>query len=162
MVSVHGYDYDPRELNEIAEVCSFLDKLDDKFPFWLYFLDKRESSLLMVMRCLLATRIETDADPSVQRQHLGKLVSTWWFPALNMVAEQAELTEAEIEGLLGRLTEPFPQPKVRIVEPAAVEVAVEAPRRMLKGPVLNSRPDCPSGRCWAHHNPSGSESAGLE
>ncbi|RKT79423.1 hypothetical protein DFJ68_2893 [Terracoccus luteus] len=102
MVSVHGYDDDPRELSEVAEVCSFLDKLDDKFPFWLYFLDKRTSSLLMVMRCLLAMRVETDADPSVQRQHLGNLVSTWWFPALNMVAEQADLTEAEIQDLSDR------------------------------------------------------------
>ena len=36
-ISFEGYEDDRRELWEIPEVRAFVHKVDDKFPYWLYF-----------------------------------------------------------------------------------------------------------------------------
>jgi len=40
-IAFHGYDNDPRELFEIPEVRNYVYKLDEIFPFWLFFLVKK-------------------------------------------------------------------------------------------------------------------------
>ncbi len=47
-----GYDDDPRELWDIAEVRAFYQKLDEKFPYWFWFCDKRDVSLKVISDCL--------------------------------------------------------------------------------------------------------------
>ena len=37
-ISINGYDYISEELFEISEVRDFVYKLDEKFPYWLFFL----------------------------------------------------------------------------------------------------------------------------
>lgn len=51
-VFVDGYDDDPRELWDIAEVQAFYRKLDEKFPYWFWFCDKRDVSLKVISDCL--------------------------------------------------------------------------------------------------------------
>src|SRR5688572_23993481 len=48
-----GFNEDRRELWEIPEVRSFVDRLDEEFPFWLYFLTREGTGLLAVSRCFL-------------------------------------------------------------------------------------------------------------
>jgi hypothetical protein len=36
-IAFHGYDQDSRELFEIPEVRNFVHRLDEQFPFWLFF-----------------------------------------------------------------------------------------------------------------------------
>jgi hypothetical protein len=48
---VGGYDDDPRELWEIPEVRQYLGALDSRFPFWVWFLDPTDPSLLLVVAC---------------------------------------------------------------------------------------------------------------
>lgn len=48
----HGYDHDPRELHEIEEVRRFVAELDKKFPFWLYFLNLDNDTLVVIFLCL--------------------------------------------------------------------------------------------------------------
>ena len=52
-IRVHGYDHDPRELFEIPEVRMFFSKLDQQFPFWLFFLstDTEALKLLALSLC---------------------------------------------------------------------------------------------------------------
>jgi hypothetical protein len=52
-ISFEGYDEDTRELDEIPEVRDFVHKLDDEFPYWLFFLSKETSGLKCIMRCFL-------------------------------------------------------------------------------------------------------------
>jgi hypothetical protein len=51
-----GYDQDSRELHQIEEVRSFAAALDEKFPFWFYFIDLRDDMLivlsLILCRCV--------------------------------------------------------------------------------------------------------------
>jgi len=49
-VYIAGYEDDPRQPWEIDEVRRWMAALDEKFPFWFYFL--KSSSILRVMLCL--------------------------------------------------------------------------------------------------------------
>ena len=40
-ILIHGYDDDPRELYEIAEIRAYVDFLDRSFPYWFFFLTKK-------------------------------------------------------------------------------------------------------------------------
>jgi hypothetical protein len=52
-LAVHGYDDDPRGLSEIPEVRRYIQGLDADFPYWLYFLSKRRSSLMAILSCMV-------------------------------------------------------------------------------------------------------------
>jgi hypothetical protein len=51
-IFVNGYDDDPHELWDIAEVRAFYRKLDEKFPYWFWFCDKGDVSLKVISDCL--------------------------------------------------------------------------------------------------------------
>lgn len=51
-VSFEGWDDDPRELYEIPEVRTFLHRLDDEWPYWLYFLSTELETLRIITFCL--------------------------------------------------------------------------------------------------------------
>ena len=54
---IDGYDDDPRELNAIDEVRSWVRLIDIAFPFWFYFLSLGpESSLRWIPFCLCRLR----------------------------------------------------------------------------------------------------------
>lgn len=91
-LSVHGYDADPRELFEIAEVRAFLHKLDQEFPFLFFFLstDTEALKLLALSLCRI-TRVSPTASAYNQEDfsnfidfHLG---------AMNHVFDSFELSE---------------------------------------------------------------------
>lgn len=48
-----GYDNDPRELSEIADVKCFMKNLIEEWPYWFHFLDRRGSqiSTLLLLYC---------------------------------------------------------------------------------------------------------------
>lgn len=48
---IGGYDDDRRELWAIPEVRQYLGALDERFPYWLWFLDPTDPSLLLVVAC---------------------------------------------------------------------------------------------------------------
>ncbi|MGH7085618.1 MAG: chlororespiratory reduction 6 domain-containing protein [Stellaceae bacterium] len=43
---INGYDDDPRDLWEVAEVRVWMQMVDREFPFWLYFMDLGPRSAL--------------------------------------------------------------------------------------------------------------------
>lgn len=61
-ICVSGYDGDPRELHQIPEVCSFLAKLDELFPYWFWYLNRKEPSFLItLLQCLSRSENFDDA-----------------------------------------------------------------------------------------------------
>lgn len=48
---IEGWDADPRELWEIAEVRDFMARVDAEFPYWYWFLEPGGSMLLMAACC---------------------------------------------------------------------------------------------------------------
>jgi len=57
-----GYDADPRGLHLIPEVRSFVQRLHDQFPWWFHFSSKVDSSLWVVMRCLMPLPVTETLD----------------------------------------------------------------------------------------------------
>lgn len=106
-VSFHGYDQDTRELFEIPEVRDFVYKLDDVFPFWLFFLSKQNLGLQAIALCFLPPFLTEQAKKAVLPQHLERLLNKRWWPAMNQICEFVGFTEDDIEQLSERVMRYF-------------------------------------------------------
>jgi TPR repeat protein len=70
-----GYDSDSRELWEIPEVRAFVQRLDQQFPYWCYFLSRNGEGLLWLTYCLYPLAMSQD-----EKQRL-------WLPAIRKYIE---------------------------------------------------------------------------
>lgn len=52
VLSVDGYDDDPREIYEIPEIRSFFSQLNDQWPYWLWFLEHEHGSSITFLSLL--------------------------------------------------------------------------------------------------------------
>ena len=98
-IAFHGYDDDTRELFEIPEVRNFVSRLDDQFPFWLFFLTKEGLGLQCIMLCLMTPYLTDEAKRTVLPERLNELLSKRWFPAMNQICMVAGFSERQIEDL---------------------------------------------------------------
>lgn len=57
VLSIDGYDDDPRELYEIAEIRDYFSILDKLFPYWFYFLNKEVNSTSSSLRLIMLLSI---------------------------------------------------------------------------------------------------------
>lgn len=71
-------------------------RLDEAFPRWLFFLDKRSTSLRAVTLCMLPPFLTPEGKARVFPNALSDLLQRRWFPAMKDVTLFAGLTEAEI------------------------------------------------------------------
>lgn len=99
----HGYDQDSRELFEIPEVRNYVYKLDNKFPFWLFFLSKYDLGLQCLLLCFLPPYLTQEAKVRLFPERIDDLLSRRWFPAMNQLCNHAGLSEAQIESLTDRV-----------------------------------------------------------
>lgn len=106
-VAFHGYDQDARELFEIPEVRDFVYKLDDEFPFWLFFLSKQHLGLQAIALCFLPPFLTEEAKKTVLPQHLDRLLNNRWWPAMNHICEFVGFSEDDIEQLSERVLHYF-------------------------------------------------------
>jgi hypothetical protein len=102
-IAFHGYDHDSRELFEIPEVRNFAHHLDEKFPFWLFFLSKRHLGLQCLLFCFLPPFLTEEARVQIFPERIDQLLSRPWFPAMNQVCKYAGFTERQIEQLTDRV-----------------------------------------------------------
>ena len=70
-----GYDSDSRELWEIPEVRAFVQKLDQQFPYWCYFLSRNGEGLMWLTYSLYPLALSQD-----EKQRL-------WLPAIRKYIE---------------------------------------------------------------------------
>ena len=97
-----GYDDDTRELLEIPEVRDFAFKLDDQFPFWLFFLTKFGSGLQCLFFCMMPPFLTKEAQARIYPERLSQLLMNRWFPAMNQICEYVGMSEKEVEPLTER------------------------------------------------------------
>jgi len=90
-----GYDDEPDELFEIDEIRDYVGKLDDGFPYWLFFGDTRKMSLQTITQCFLPKFLTMDEQLEQIPRELNELLTTRWMPALDYIAEFAGLTPDE-------------------------------------------------------------------
>ena len=100
--AIDGYNGTQWELFEIEEVRDFVAKLDEQFPFWLFFLSKRELGLQCVAYCFLPPFLKPEARAHIFPERLDELLSRRWFPAMNQICDWVGMSESENEALTNR------------------------------------------------------------
>jgi len=95
---VGGYDADPRELCEIPEVRESMYRLDQEFPYWLYFINKLSLSLQFITFSICEIHEEDDGGISLNPRSLHDFLARR-FAAVNVLLEQGLLNEIENERL---------------------------------------------------------------
>lgn len=98
----HGYDEDSRELFEIPEVRNYVHRLDNDFPFWLYFLSKEYSGLQAILLCFLPPYLTEEAKGRIYPGKINDLLLMRWFPALNHICTFVGLNDPDIEAITER------------------------------------------------------------
>lgn len=100
--AVDGYNNTQWELFEITEVRDFVAKVDDEFPYWLFFLSKYALGLQCVAYCFLPPFLKPDAQAEIFPERLDDLLSRRWFPAMNQVCNWVGMSEFEIDSMTSR------------------------------------------------------------
>lgn len=112
-LSFAGWGGTPADLWHIDEVRTYVARLDEQFPFWLYFLSKETEGLLAIAACL------TRPAPTPRGRRTGgsgvglvdveviTLLQERWFPGLNAVGELTGLSRAEIALITDRTVRYF-------------------------------------------------------
>jgi hypothetical protein len=104
-IGVYGYDDDPRELNELPEVRDFIYKLDEKFPYWCYFLSKRATGLMFILSCFCPPYLTPESRDRIWLKSIGEYLTRRGFPAMNHISVAAGCSESEIERMTNRVME---------------------------------------------------------
>ena len=104
-ISFEGYDHDGRELWEIREIRDFVYRLDEQFPYWLFFLDKKLLGLHCLAWCFLPPDLTEEAQRTIYPQRLDELLERRWFPALNTLARATGISETELRAISDRSVE---------------------------------------------------------
>ena len=91
---VEGYESDPRELYEIAEVRQFFRELDAAFPFWFYFLSTfGESFLLVLTFCLCRVTKMGAGHAMINPGDLQQFIERH-FGAMNYIFDRFQLADS--------------------------------------------------------------------
>jgi hypothetical protein len=104
-IGFSGYDQDPRELYEMVEVRNFVYKLDDQFPFWLYFLTKRGSGLRVILYCFCPPFLKPEAQQEIWTQRINDYLLKRGLPAMGQICQSVGWSEDQIMQLNDRVIE---------------------------------------------------------
>ena len=105
---VDGYNNDPRELVDIAEVRALLRGLEAAWPYWAYFFNQVDDSIKLLLSCVAGSRflghgaVEMDADLVAAALARG-------FGGMNMIFDQFGFPDVELETMSNGLVEVLQQ-----------------------------------------------------
>lgn len=94
---IEGYNDTSVELSEMEPVRAYIQGLDARFPYWLYFSNLDSSSLEMIALCFLPPFLADEAKKAEFGPRLGDFLTNRWIPALNYMAQFAGLTPGELK-----------------------------------------------------------------
>jgi len=90
-------------VSDIPEVRRYIQGLDADFPYWLYFLSKRRSSLMVIFLAWCPFRETLDGRLIPDHEGLGLYLMQRGFPAMNQVCSFVNCSEQEIERMSNRV-----------------------------------------------------------
>lgn len=96
---IRGYDDDPRDLWEIEEVRSWMQKLDREFPYWLYFMDTGPSSTLSFIAFSLCRYEKVSGGKVIPPEELQRFLLSH-FIAMNDLSRRLGETQEENDARL--------------------------------------------------------------
>lgn len=107
-ISINGYDTDPRELIDIAEVRAFVIALHSAWPYWAFFLNQLDHSINLWVACLCGDEFPGGGQVQIDVQKLRELLIQG-FNGLNELFQKHEFPEKDLfvlsEGLSKKLGE---------------------------------------------------------
>ena len=68
---VDGYDNDPREFVDIPEVRSFLAQFSVAWPYWSFFFNQIDDSIILLASCYCGTAFPGDGAVEIDAHRLG-------------------------------------------------------------------------------------------
>jgi hypothetical protein len=92
-ISVSGFDDYSKELYEIPEVRNYIQQLDEKFPFWFYFLNNLSSNLQFVTFSCISCKVingRLHFDTSEMQEFLN-----YHFARMNQICDFVGMTDEE-------------------------------------------------------------------
>ena len=108
ILTIEGYDDDPRELVDIPGVREFLRELDQKWPFWVYFFNQVDTTITLYLSCLCGLRYPGGGVVEIDLEKLGAVLRRG-FEAINGVFETYDFPESELEVISRGLLEVLEQ-----------------------------------------------------
>lgn len=93
---VDGYGDDPRELVEIAELRDFLRLLEGHWPYWAFFFNQVDDSLLVFLACVCGEGYPGGGAAQIDLLQLRATLARG-FAAMNSVFGRHGFPESELE-----------------------------------------------------------------
>ena len=101
-IAFDGYNNYSEELFEIVEVRDYVYKLDDEFPYWLYFLSKKHLGLQALLLCFLPPFLTEEGKQKIFPERINNLLSDRWIPALTHICEFVGANENDRDAIAER------------------------------------------------------------
>ena len=98
-VAVSGYDDSPVELFEIPVIREFMSRLDEVFPYWLFFLSKSMPGLKFISLCLLPSNRTPEGKILVDLAPVERLLNDRWLPAMHQLCSWTAMTKDEVAAM---------------------------------------------------------------
>lgn len=105
---VDGYNEDPRELVDIAEVRAFLRELDRHWPYWAFFFNQVDDSIKLLGSSLCGSFYPGGGAVEIDGEKLGKFLMRG-LAAMNSVFDDHGFPEDELEAMSNGIIEVIEQ-----------------------------------------------------
>lgn len=93
---IDGYNDDPRELFEVPEVRAYVQRIDQQWPYWFFFLSQADDSIKLVESCLCDTIEVIPGVASIDIQQMERSLARH-FGAMNALCEALNVPEEKNE-----------------------------------------------------------------
>lgn len=93
---IRGYDDDPRDLWEIEDIRSWMQKIDREFPYWFYFMDTGPSSTLSFIAFSLCQYEKVSGGKVIPTEELQRFLLSH-FVAMNDLSRKIGETQEETD-----------------------------------------------------------------
>lgn len=95
-LTVDGYNDDPRELVDIPEVRTYLDKLIAQWPFWGFFITPHDDSFKILLSCAAGGAFLGEGKVELDGPKLVELIKMA-FMGMNELFERHSFPEPDLE-----------------------------------------------------------------
>ncbi|MDI1270515.1 MAG: hypothetical protein PSV40_15615 [Polaromonas sp.] len=105
---VDGYNEDTRELVDIADVRAFLQGLEREWPYWAFFFNQLDDSLIIFLSCLCGAHFPDGGAVEMDLDKLQEILMRG-FDGMNSIFEKHGFPEYELEAMSRGLMEVIEQ-----------------------------------------------------
>lgn len=108
VLSVDGYNEDPRELVDIPQVREFLGVLERQWPYWAFFFNQVDDSIKLLASCVCGCRFPGQGAVEIDPDKLGAFLRRG-FDGMNALFDKHDFSEKELETMSNGLLEVIDQ-----------------------------------------------------